>query len=211
MLPNFCITQGRRALGVFFVATLLVGCAARPVLEPVAALDWQQRQQQLAGLDSWSFNGRLAIRDSQDESWSASLRWSQRAGSYDIHISGAFGQGAARMSGYDGYAVIETPDQAALTATSAEALMQQQLGWHMPVAQLRYWLLGAPGPGLAERHSFDEAGRLQSLEKLGWQVRYRNYMNVGGMELPRKLELENPRLRARLVIDRWDLNPKTEG
>jgi len=213
MPPNIYITQGRRALGVFFAILLLglSGCATQP-LDPVGrAQSWQERQQMLAGLQGWSFSGRLAVRDSEDESWNASLRWQQQDDSYDIHISGAFGQGAARMSGHEGYAVIETTDQAALTANSAEALMQERLGWYVPVADLQYWLLGSPGPGMTEGHEIDALGRLQSLQRAGWQVRYQSYMTVDGLELPRKLELENPRLRARLVIDSWQLIHKAGG
>ena len=208
MRQSFSITRSREALGVFFVGAVLFGlsgCATAPRVDSIPQLDWSERQQQLAQLQRWSFSGRLAIKDANDESWSASLRWQQDGDSYDIQLSGAFGQGAARLSGHDGYAVIEMAEHSALTANSAEALMQQQLGWSMPVQGLKYWLLGMPVPGSVGQTAFNEVGRLQSLRQSGWQVRYRDYLDVDGLELPRKLELENPRLRARLVIDRWQL------
>ena len=209
MRQFFSITQSRKALGVFFVSAVLFGlsgCATAPRVGLMPQLDWSERQQQLAQLQRWSFSGRLAIKDANDESWSASLRWQQDGDSYDIQLSGAFGQGAARLSGHDGYAVIEMAEHSALTANSAEALMQQQLGWSMPVQGLKYWLLGMPVPGsVVGQSAFNEVGRLQSLQQSGWQVRYRDYLDVDGLELPRKLELENPQLRARLVIDSWQL------
>lgn len=204
----FIATQGRKALGVFFAGLVLFGlsgCATAPQVGLMPQFDWPERQLQLAQLQRWSFSGRLAIRDADDKSWSASLRWQQDGDSYDIQLSAAFGQGAARLFGHDGYAVIEMAEHSALTANSAEALMQQQLGWHMPVQGLKYWLLGMPEPGSVSQHAFNKVGRLESLQQSGWQVRYRDYLDVDGFELPRKLELENPKLRARLVIDRWQL------
>lgn len=210
MLRHFNITQGHQTLGVFFVIIISLlgvsGCATQPLGSPSPSLSWEDRQQLLSGVQVWSFKGRLAVKDSENESWSASLRWQQDDDSYDIRLSGAFGQGAARMSGRDGYAVIETSDQSALSAGSAKALMQEQLGWSMPVADLKYWLLGRLGPELTDQHVIDPFGRLESLQQSGWQVRYLDYVVVDGFEVPRKLELENMRLRARLVIDSWQLS-----
>jgi len=208
------VARGRKALGVFFVGLLLFGlsgCATAPQLSLVPQFDWSERQQQLAHIQRWSFSGRVAIKGANNESWSASLRWQQDGDSYDIQLSGAFGQGAARLFGYDGYAVIEMAEHSALTANSAEALMQQQLGWYMPVQGLKYWLLGMPEPDSVSQHTFNEVGRLRSLQQSGWRVSYRDYLNVGGLELPRKLELENSRLRARLVIDGWQLPVSEPG
>ncbi len=208
MLKCLSPTRGRKTLGVFFAGLILFGlsgCATAPRVGLMPQFDWSERHQQLAQLQRWSFSGRLAVKDANNESWSASLRWQQDGDSYDIQLSGAFGQGAARLFGYDGYAVIEMAKHSALTASSAEALMQQQLGWYMPVQGLKYWLLGMPEPGSVSQQVFNEVGRLQSLQQSGWRVTYRDYLDVEGFELPRKLVLENSRLRARLVIDRWQL------
>lgn len=207
------LTQGRRrALGVFFVllsAAMLSACATRPVVSPLArGADWQVHRQALARLDHWSFSGRVAVKDGLEESWSAGLAWRQRDDSFDIRLSGAFGQGAARLSGQEGYAVIETSEHAALSASSVELLMEEQLGWSVPVQGFRYWLIGSPAPGVIDRYSLDEGGRLSELEQSGWRIHYRSYQTVDGLDLPRKLALENPRLRIRLVVDDWQLSDK---
>ena len=207
-------TWCRKLLAVLFASLVLLGvggCATAPALSSAPQLAWSERQQQLLQLQRWSFSGRLAVKDANNESWSASLRWQQDGDRYDIQLSGAFGQGAARLFGHEGHAVIEMPKHSALTAESAEALMQQQLGWYMPVQGLKYWLRGTPEPGLISQQGFNEAGRLQLLQQSGWQVTYSDYLDVDGLELPRKLALENPRLRARLVIDRWQLPVSDAG
>lgn len=204
-------TRGGATLGVFFVlslAALLSACATRPVVSPALspqqrAAAWQAHQQALAGLERWAFEGRVAVKDTQQESWSASLRWRQRGDGFDIRLAGPFGQGAAQLSGKPGYAVIETSEHAALSASSAEALMQEQLGWAVPVQGFRHWLIGLPAPGVVGRHALDGAGRLSELEQDGWQIHYDRYQEVDGLVLPRKMTLENARLRVRLVIDDW--------
>jgi outer membrane lipoprotein LolB len=205
MPQSFRKGRGVAILAVFVMTSLLGACAVAPPApssRDIAAA-WQAHRQGLVQLQSWSFSGRLAVKDKIEESWSAGLRWQQTGESFDIHLSGAFGQGAARLFGHKDYAVIETPERAALTASSAEALMQEQLGWSVPVGGLRYWLVGLPEPGLSERKEFDDAGRLRLLQQSGWQVRYGSYALYNGQQLPRMLELENSRLRARLVIDNW--------
>ncbi len=209
MLMSLPARWGGKALAALLVGLTVFGlssCVTAPRVGLAPQFDWSERQQQLQQLQHWSFSGRLAIKDdANNESWSASLRWRQEGDRYDIQLSGAFGQGAARLFGHEGHAVIEMPKHSALTATSAEALMQQQLGWYIPVQGLKYWLRGMPEPGSVSQHVFNEVGRLASLQQSGWRISYRDYLDVDGFELPRKLVLENPRLRARLVIDRWHL------
>ncbi|ALP54382.1 hypothetical protein Tel_15185 [Candidatus Tenderia electrophaga] len=206
-------TRCPRALGVFFVllsGLLLSACATRPAISPPVSIEqraaeWQAQRRALAQLERWSFSGRVAVKDKQSDSWSAALAWQQRGDSYDIRLSGAFGRQAARLFGRPGYAVIETGAQAALSASSVEMLMQEQLGWSVPVQGFKHWLVGAPAPGMIDRYALDAAGRLAELQQSGWQIRYSRYQRVADLDLPRKLELENPRLRIRLVIDDWDL------
>lgn len=208
------VIQHHTLLAILCASLILLGlggCATTPPLSSTPQFGWPERQQQLLQLQRWSFSGRLAVKDANNESWSASLRWQQDGDRYDIQLSGAFGQGAARLFGHDGHAVIEMPKYSALTADSAEALMQQQLGWYMPVQGLKYWLRGTPDPDSISQQDFNEVGRLQSLQQSGWQVTYGDYLDVDGLELPRKLTLENPKLRARLVIDRWQLPVSDSG
>lgn len=210
MVPNISYRRAGSVLAISIIAAVLSACATQSPPRATDPYAWQQHRQQLDSLAAWSFRGRLAIKQPGD-SWSASLRWQQENDSYDIRLSGAFGQGGARLFGHDGYAVIETKDHAALTANSAEMLMQEQLGWHVPVRDLKHWLIGSPGAGLSERQTLDAMGRLLEMEQAGWQIRYRSYTEVDGLALPRKLELENGQLRARLVIDEWSLDRGEEG
>lgn len=192
--------------GVMGVGLAACGTAPEKISAVPDMVAWQLHQQQLEQLGDWSFNGRIAVRDVQNDGWNASLRWQQQGDHYDIQLSGALGQGAARIRGNGGSAVIEAADQPPRVAPNPEALMDEQLGWHVPVRGLKYWLTGRPGPDSFEIQVVDGLGRLSRLEQDGWEVVYSRYEQVDGVELPRKLELSNQQLRVRLVIDQWSLD-----
>jgi outer membrane lipoprotein LolB len=203
----------RRAVLVCLVGLGLTACGSVPekISDMPDMVAWQLHQQQLEQLDDWSFNGRIAVRDAQDEGWSASLRWQQQGDHYDIQLSGALGQGAARIHGNGGSAVMEAAGEAPRIAPNPEALMQEQLGWHVPVRGLKFWLTGRPGPDAFDVQVVDGLGRLSRLEQDGWEVIYSRYEQVNGVELPRKLEMSNRQLRVRLVIDQWSLDKRGDS
>ena len=185
----------------------IVACSTKP--PPPVSYDvqplWQQRLSELEALESWELAGRVAIREG-GQSWNAKLRWSQSGDLYDILITAPFGQGAARIYGEPGRAVIEVPNQSPLVASKAEALLYEHLGWTVPVESLKYWLEGRPDPGAKVVMRWDEFGRVVHLEQAGWEVEYRRYIEVGALALPRKLELINSSLRVKLIIDNWQLD-----
>lgn len=202
-----CRATARHLFLATAAVAVLTACSTVPERDAGAPdlVAWQQRQQQLGELEGWAFNGRIAVRDGRDEGWNASLRWQQRGGHFDIQLSGAFGQGAARIHGDGASAVVEVAGEAPRAAPNAEMLMQEQLGWHVPVQGLRYWLTGSPAPEGSELEIVDGLGRLSRLVQGGWEVLYSRYETVDGIDLPRKLEMSNPRLRVRLVIDQWSI------
>lgn len=187
------------------LAALVTACATVP--EPVAEPErvWAQRQAQLADLSNWSAYGRLAIR-SEKEAWSITVHWTQRGEAYRIRFNAPLGQGSMELAGNADGVSLRTHKNEVFTAGDPETLLLDTVGWRIPLSGLRYWLIGrteagAPVDGL----DLDVAGRLQHLEQSGWQVDYLRYGQVGSLELPTKVFLENARLSARLVVSHWEL------
>ena len=81
------------------------------------------------------------------------------------------------------------------------------MGAPLPVAELRYWLVGVPAPGLAHQETVGDDGRLAGLEQAGWRLRYSRYAAVGGLALPVRIEIESETARLRLVVSSWRLPP----
>ncbi len=194
------------------VLVLFLGaCSVKPPVvvdydvEPL----WQQRLAKLERLSAWSFDGRIAVRDG-GKAWNAKLSWAQSGASYDILISAPFGQGAARLSGEPGRALIDVSGQPSLVADDPGLLLYEQVGWAVPVDALQYWLTGRPDPQTSALLEWDGQGRVVRLDQSGWAVTYRRYGKADGVprsvSLPTKVELVNRDLRVKIVIDQWHLN-----
>ena len=196
----------------------LSGCATSPQLPDIEIERlWQQHRQSLAPQTNWTLAARVAGHN-EDDGWSGKLTWIQGGEDYQIHFQAPFGQGAVQLIGGPAQVEMRSSDGQIMVAEDAESLLFRQLGWHMPLKGLRYWVLGLPMPSASEavgstgpndkvaKLEFDELGHLTRLQQAQWQVDYSGYRLVGGFMLPRKVYLENDMLSLRLVIDRWQFS-----
>jgi len=193
-----------KRLHILGLLLLLSGCAAvTPGNDPARLQQWSLRQTALQDLSIWQVNGRTAISSDQG-SGKLALRWSQDGAHFDIRLMSFLGQQQARLEGINGgQSRLLRPDQPPLQADNEDTLMQEALGWSLPLTGLRYWVLGVPQPGIAVRKSVDDLGRPIWLEQDGWRIDYTSYQSVDGLSLPRKLRLKHGDVTARLVLDTW--------
>lgn len=204
------IRRCSRARRVVACASLVVlsACETTPPLpapESSPEQAWQQRLQSLENFDTWFCAGRVGVDDGK-EAFSASLRWQQRRDNYDIRLFGPLGQGVAHVVGTpDGVALRTSDRDATLVAPTAELLLEQSLGWPLPISGLRFWILGITMPDMpVESRELDRWGRLVSLEQSGWRIRYTKYAQVNGIDLPVRMELDHVPFSARIAVNRWE-------
>jgi outer membrane lipoprotein LolB len=112
------------------------------------------------------------------------------------------------MHGSNHNVVLRTSEDEVFTSNDPEALIQEHLGWRVPVAGLRFWAVGLYDPATPRVMQLDERGRISQLQQGGWDVDFRRYTLVNELELPDKIFLSNHELDVRLVIDRWELDPE---
>lgn len=189
-------------------AVSLAACETTPEVTPVddPRRVWEERQAVLAAIVQWTAVGKLGIQSTED-SWSAGFSWDQRGDGFGVRLSGPLGQGLMELTGSPGRVEMRTAE-GTYRAPSAEELMRVHAGWRVPLSGLRYWMLGRPDPGApVDALELDPAGRLAALRQLGWMIRYDRYGEFEGVQLPTKLTLENPRLRAKLVVRSWQTGP----
>jgi len=146
-------------------------------------------------------NGRVSI-SLQGKRQSAGLRWVHMAMSDEILLLTPLGQTAARIYSDAETATIDT-DGKHIQADDVESLMQQELGWHLPLGSLHHWVLGIPADTEPAQIEHDEGRRISLLNQDGWEVRYLRYAE----NLPARLQLHHEDLRVQLLIDEWDWNP----
>lgn len=186
-----------------FAALLLcAGCAHRPALDSAdAEARWALRRAQLETLTHYSVNGRAA--GGSLFAPRADFRWQQDAdGRFELRLSGPFGLGAVTLSGDDLQMEVQTP-QGGFQTSDPQGWIAQTLGWRLPLAQLRRWMIGLPATDAPEQLELDNQGRLALLVEAGWTLRYLDYAEAGIYELPRRIEASNGEGTIKLIADVW--------
>jgi outer membrane lipoprotein LolB len=197
-----------RPVFIILLLSLLVGCTS---LHQRETLDfggdgaaWQAHRATLEPIQSWTLQGKIGVRSPQ-ESGSGTLMWVQQQDKYDIRISGPLGRGATRLQGSQQGVVLDMAGQPTMQALSAEALLEQQTGWRLPVEHLLWWVRGLPAPDSASRLQLDSQSRLARLAQAGWTLEYSRYQEVNGLQLPQRLQLSADNILLTLVITQWNL------
>jgi outer membrane lipoprotein LolB len=187
------------------VLLALAGCAPQVLVKPVS--DWSVRRAQLQALPGWSLSGRVAVA-AADRGFSARLEWLQAEAASRIDLAGPFGAGALRVE-VAGTELTVRDGDGGVVAAGAGALVER-LGFDLPVRELRYWMLGVPAP--ADGHAGDvvevlgREGRPVAFKDGQWWVHVESWTPVAGDVLPRRLVIERPGLKLKLVIDSWRLD-----
>jgi outer membrane lipoprotein LolB len=192
-------------LVIVLALAAMAACTTVPESRPTDQ-SWNERQQQLSRIAYWSMRGRLAVNNGV-EAWNLNVSWRQRDGDYQIELHGPFGAGKVLLKGNPQGVVLRNSDDQTYYATEPETLLYAQTGVTMPVDGLRYWILGLPQPGADSKPQLDEHGRVKQLHQAAWEVDFRHYVTVNGVELPRKIFITKPGkdIDVRLVVDQWQL------
>lgn len=159
-------------------------------------------QQQLDQLTQWEVFGHVAIKQA-DTGTNANFSWKQHQQTFAIQLTGPFGAGHVDVWGAPDVAALQTANQELHRAASPEQLLQQQLGWHLPVTPMVYWIRGMPAPHYPVKYNLDAKQHLVSLEQAGWTIKYLSYMNKRGIDVPQKIQFTNGPLQIRLAIYDW--------
>ncbi len=188
----------------FAALVCAAGCATAPPAGDGA--NWPARRAELQALDRWALQGRVAVA-AGGEGFSGGLTWQQQGTRADVALRGPIG-GAAytiRVDG-DGFSVTDRQGET-FEGDEARALLAARLGAELPVAELRYWLTGAPAPQAPGEETLGPDARLAGLEQSGWNVRYAGYRAAGELMLPARLELTAAGIRLRIAVSDWQLGP----
>lgn len=195
---------------VMLAASLLAaGCSTLPqVTSPAASQAHQAHLASLTAIRDFGLDGRMGVQ-TDGRGVSGSLQWQHSGQHDDISLYSPLGSKIASVAADPGLVTLVDSDGKRYSASDAESLTQQTLGWRMPVTYLVDWVLGRPSSGDVESASWDAQGRITRLRQHGWEVDYQEYKPVAGRQLPSRLTLRNPQLYLKLVISRWDIPDTT--
>ena len=191
------------------ITSVLSGCVSLPNLPPppiskFPQASWQQYQLKLNAMQTWSIYGLVGVVTPQRMS-SAHFSWQQNHSMYHMSFSGPLGIGEVRLSNQGGIVRLIQSSGKVLSASNPEALMQNELGWSVPLSGLRFWIRGLPQPAaMTPSIQLNHYGVLQKLQQSGWQIHYSQYHMHDGVPLPYKIILQRPGLKVSMILETRD-------
>lgn len=207
-----------KILTVSLIAIALTGCATTPTPTANAPLPvpsvqniqtaWQANQFILKPIHSWEVSGVIGIRV-KDKGEGANLFWRvTNENQYIIQIYGTAGLGAISITGRpDGSVIFKDSNGKETYAKNIETLMQERLGWSVPVNGLYYWGRGLPAPIKSKELALNRYGLMSSLEQSGWHIQYNDYRMIQNKyPLPVKMVLTRGDLTLKVIIKSWLIN-----
>ncbi|CAH1045327.1 lipoprotein insertase outer membrane protein LolB [Halomonas sp. TD01] len=196
-------SRSTRLLMAGLALLALAGCATQAPVDDGGrqAGQWERQQADVEAFDTWTLVGKAGLRTPQ-ENTSANLDWNQHPHYFRMLISGPFGGGRSVLEGREGRFSLTTSD-GRFEAETPEALMEDQLGWALPVRAMPDWVRGLPGSHASYQLETDELGFPNHLQQDGWEIDYRDWEQVEGMWLPRRLVMNYGDLRITLVVNQW--------
>nr|WP_311528817.1 lipoprotein insertase outer membrane protein LolB [uncultured Ralstonia sp.] len=194
--------------------TLFTGCTSlRPANDLFA--DTQDADATIT-----RYQGRFSARYTQgnaEQSAVGSFLWRERGSDVQLELMSPLGQTLAIVSQSNQGATLELPNQPPRRAPEVDTLMQDALGFSLPVSGLRDWLRARPAPGTPARVArtvHNGQSRPETIEQNGWTVHYVAWADDGdnndGADAAkariRRLDLDRPHgtngpLSVRLVLD----------
>ena len=174
--------------------------AATPVADPRAFLQSRTRFD-LAGRLAGAVGG---------EGFNAQLQMQQRDARSELVLRSPLGFGSATIR-TDGESLEYRSSRGErLSGAEGMAAVAARLGFEPPVRSLRYWLLGVPDPASPSTAIASAPPAGAAFEQDGWRVTVgqtrSTALPAGTIDLPRRVTLERPPVRLRVVVDTWKLD-----
>jgi outer membrane lipoprotein LolB len=181
----------------------LTGCASlSPPTAPVDPDAQSRHQRKLEDISAFSLSGRMAVQ-TEKRGFSGSLRWRHTEDGDHFALYSPLGTQVADINANKDGVTLTTNDRKTYKADNAETLLQQTMGWSLPLTGLSDWIIGRPTSSAYEVISRDAQGRLVRLKQDGWDIEYPTYQTVDGTDLPGKVILRSPQLDLKLLVERW--------
>ncbi|MDQ2971941.1 MAG: lipoprotein insertase outer membrane protein LolB [Pseudomonadota bacterium] len=194
-----------RLLAAALLLTALAACAPVRTRGTAAQLEAQAaREREIGAQTRWSLDAHFAVSNGHDGG-SGSLSWQQDGDNYLFVLRAPVTGKTVRLQGGPGGAVLSGLRELPIRGDDAESLLATEFGWHMPVAQLAYWVRGLHAPGGAARLSFGANNLPSLLSQDGWSIEFRDWYAGRKPPLPRKVYASKPPYSVRVLIESWQV------
>lgn len=199
------------------VAGLLLSACAGPQSRLQPGMESENKPSQAAGTQTRNYHeqinlsGRIHViyqQNDKTQSLPGSFEWKQTPDSLQITLLNPLGQTIASISQDALGARLQQAHQAIRSAANLDDLLNEALGWPLPVAGLKDWLQGYHRSGTQQRSALATQESLTLLAD-GWQLRYVNWLEEAGEVHPKRLDLQRYTSQAgavslKIIIDQWN-------
>lgn len=161
----------------------------------------------LPSLEAFAITARFSLKietGSRAGSYAGRLEWSHSRGRDDLFFANPLGQGLASLVVDGSGARLKDSSGRERWADKPETLIQEALGYGLPVADLAAWLQGKETA--AGRLSRDSWGRPVQLLESGWRIRY-EYDDETRYRPSRITFLREQEVELRLRVEEWQDTP----
>jgi outer membrane lipoprotein LolB len=183
------------------VLAALAACAQQATRDAGHTADWLAPQSVPR---VWSIDARLAVSNGKDGG-SGRLHWTQEGDNFTISLRAPISGQSWLLSGDRSHARLEGVRPHAVLGSSAQEVLRRELGWELPVGEMKSWLFGV---GFSQRAAIeaDEVGKPVAVRDRDWQLTYRDWRDVSGISVPARIIAKKPPYQVRLAIQRWTLS-----
>lgn len=206
-MTNFFTRTALRPAAFMLCLLALAGCHTLPT-EPGAP------PQALAYSPSIDIEGRFTTlyeQNGKPQSVSGSFTWNQAPQKTLVTLLSPLGQTEATIDVTPQGATLTQADRPPSRAADVDSLMQNTLGWPLPVAKLRDWMQGQ----VTEHGGNHLVATPQTTKTIdtddGWRLQYLSWQDNpagSGPSIPKRIDIERDtsyagRVQMRLVISSW--------
>ncbi|WP_321924345.1 lipoprotein insertase outer membrane protein LolB [Burkholderia sp. BCC1998] len=203
MFPMLSLSsRALRTLAAAGAALALAGCASTPpsANAPAGAV--------LQTAATHAYHGRFAVqyndRLGRPQNVYGNFDWQEYGDDVSLELRSPLGQTLAIVKSTPQAASLELPNRQPQYATDVGELMQNTLGFSLPLAGLRYWLLPTPAPATPAQTVRDpaDATHVKQIRQDGWTIDYLAYADAPATGVKRvNLVRATPPLDIKLVLD----------
>jgi outer membrane lipoprotein LolB len=195
----------RAALGLAAAAVVaLAGCASVKPQGPSTS----NAATAVTAQTARAYHGRFAVQyvdqNGQQRNAYGNFDWQEHGDTVTVQLRNPLGQTMAIVTSSPATATLELPNRQPMTADNVSTLMQNALGFTLPVEGLRYWLQPSVAPTSKAKTESDpqQQSHLKQIQQDGWTIDYLAYADAPANGVKRvNLERSEPPLDIKLVLD----------
>lgn len=178
-----------KILLIFLVSGILSGCASLYDTKVDNPAEYHKPQQID---DSYNLSGRFSIKTAE-KNYYGNFNWLKESGAEELDFMSPVGTTVAQIKIESGITSLTDEDNKTYTGNNLNQLMQDRLGFVLPMSYLHYWIQGVPLPQYPVQESLKSG-----FSQLGWNVEYLSWHDENH---PQIIQASKDNLRIKLLIN----------